>query len=137
MIQIRCYRNLPEEACYIRDLVFVQEQGFREEFDSVDVQASHIVLFVGEEPAGVCRVYGQDGQFFLGRVAVLPEYRGKGLGEAIVLAAEEQARTMGAKALQLHAQCHITGFYSACGYTAYGDVEYEQDCPHIWMKKEL
>ena len=44
--------GLPEEAKKIRLEVFVKEQGFEEEFDSVDDTAAHIVLFDGKLPSG-------------------------------------------------------------------------------------
>ena len=134
---VKAYPTLPEEACFIRELVFVQEQGFTDEFDAIDLTAVHLVLFVGEEPAAVCRVYQESGKFILGRVAVRQEFRGLGLGEQIVKAAETHAATKGAGELHLHAQCRITAFYEACGYTPYGEMEDDQGCPHIWMKKEV
>ena len=30
-----------------------------------------------------------------------------------------------------------SGFYEKQGYEPYGPVEYEEYCPHIWMKKKL
>lgn len=136
---VKVYPTLPEEACYIRETVFVQEQGFTDEFDKIDVTAAHLVLFVREEPAAVCRVFWDEdmAQFILGRVAVLQQYRGNGLGAAILQAAEAYTREQGGKELHLHAQCRITAFYEACGYDQYGEIEDDQGCPHIWMRKSL
>lgn len=58
MIYVKIYPTLPEEACWLRETVFVDEQGF-------------------------------------------------------------------------------TDFYETIGYTQYGEIEDDQGCPHIWMKKEL
>ena len=136
---VKVYPTLPEEACYIRETVFVQEQGFTDEFDKIDVTAAHLVLFVREEPAAGCRVFWDEdmAQFILGRVAVLQQYRGNGLGAAILQAAEAYTREQGGKELHLHAQCRITAFYEACGYDQYGEIEDDQGCPHIWMRKSL
>ncbi len=136
---VRIYTTLPEEACYIRETVFVQEQGFTDEFDKLDLVSTHLVLFAEDDPAAVCRVYWDDtmGQYILGRVAVLQEFRGQGLGGAVVKAAEDYVREQGGRALHLHAQCRITAFYEAIGYTPYGEIEDDQGCPHIWMKKDL
>lgn len=138
-MEIRIYHKLPQEAIDIRTTVFVLEQGFAEEFDGIDEIATHLVLFENGIPAAVCRVF-QDaatGKYLVGRVAVSREFRGRGLGASAMDAAESEGRKMGAEALHLHAQCRITGFYEAIGYTAYGPVEDDQGCPHIWMKKEL
>ena len=138
-MDIRIYCTLPQEAREIRQTVFVDEQGFEEEFDTTDNIATHLVLFENGIPAAVCRVFWDEamGQYLVGRVAVRKEFRGKGLGAAIVKAAEAQVRRMGGKELHLHAQCRITGFYEAIGYTSYGPVEDDQGCPHIWMRKRL
>lgn len=138
-MHVKIYPTLPEEACYIRETVFVQEQGFTDEFDKLDLISAHLVLFVREEPAAVCRVYWDEemGKYILGRVAVMQQYRGSGLGASILRSAEEYTREQGGKELHLHAQCRITAFYEACGYDEYGPIEPDQGCPHIWMKKNL
>ena len=138
-MHVKIYPSLPAEACYIRETVFVEEQGFTDEFDKLDVISTHLVLFVQDCPAAVCRVYWDDvrKQYILGRVAVLKEFRRQGLGGAIIKTAEDYLREQGGKELHLHAQCRITDFYEAIGYTPYGEIEDDQGCPHIWMKKRL
>ena len=39
------YDALPPEAAAIRQAVFVEEQGFQEEFDAIDRHALHLLLF--------------------------------------------------------------------------------------------
>ena len=138
-MEIKVYNTLPPQGRRIREEVFVREQGFQEEFDSIDGFATHILAMSEGSPAGICRVFWDEGrqQFLLGRVAVLRPFRMKGIGAALVKAAEQQARRMGGNSLHLHAQCRITGFYQALGYTAYGEIEDDQGCPHIWMEKQL
>ena len=137
MVYVKKYATLPEEACYIREAVFVEEQGFAEEFDKQDISATHFVLFVDGEPAAVCRVFQEDDQYIIGRIAVMPHFRRMGLGTAIIRSAEEYVLEQGGKALHLHAQCRITDFYEAIGYDQYGEVEDDQGCPHIWMRKTM
>lgn len=139
MVYVRIYPTLPEEACWLRETVFVEEQGFTDEFDKLDISSTHFVLFVQDHPAAVCRVYWDDamGQYILGRVAVSREFRRQGLGGAIVRAAEDHVQELGGQSLHLHAQCRITDFYEAIGYAQYGEVEDDQGCPHIWMMKKL
>ena len=139
MVYVKIYPTLPEEACWLREQVFVEEQGFTDEFDKLDLISTHLVLFLEDYPAAVCRVYWEEDlqQYILGRVAVGMEFRRQGIGGAIVKAAEDYIREQGGKSLHLHAQCRITGFYEAIGYTPYGPIEDDQGCPHIWMKKNL
>lgn len=45
MTYFKTCRLLPEDAAYIRKRVFVEEQGFSDEFDDTDTIAAHIVLY--------------------------------------------------------------------------------------------
>lgn len=135
----KIYNSLPKAASEIRTEVFINEQGFENEYDSIDETATHIVMFSGDTAVATCRVFWNDGtdSYVLGRLAVLKEYRGKNIGAAVVGEAENYVRKAGGNELRLHAQCRSTCFYEKLGYEQFGDVEYEEDCPHIWMKKQL
>lgn len=50
---------------------------------------------------------------------------------------EAQAKRLGAKEIELSAQCRATGFYEERGYAADGDEYLDEFCPHIQMKKKL
>lgn len=133
-------KSLPDGAKEIRHRVFVEEQGFQEEFDDVDGIAVHLVMYGGqEEPVATCRVFlDRDRQsYVLGRLAVIKEYRGRNLGSVMVKEAEKYVKKAGGTELSLHAQCRAAGFYRRLGYEEFGEVEEEQGCPHIWMRKAL
>ena len=137
---IKKFTPAPQQAIDVRIEVFVKEQGFRDEFDDIDDIAMHFVAFDDTEcPIGTCRVFVSDDAqvYLLGRLAVVKEYRTKGLGSQIVEAAEDYVRSVGGKEIRLHAQCRVAGFYEKIGYTSYGEIEEEEGCPHIWMKKEV
>ena len=72
-----------------------------------------------------------------GRLAVLPEARGGGLGAALLAETERLAREAGATEMHLHAQCRATPFYERRGYEQYGPVELDEHVEHIWMRKAL
>ncbi|MBQ2774825.1 MAG: GNAT family N-acetyltransferase [Clostridia bacterium] len=135
---IKTYTALPKEAAQIRQEVFVEEQGFREEFDTVDNSAYHVVLFTDGKAVATCRYFAdENGSYIVGRIAVLKKYRNKGLGSAVLRAAEEQIKQLGGDSVFLHSQLRAAEFYEKLGYFSYGEIEFEEDCPHIWMKKEL
>ncbi len=138
-MKIEIYDTMPEEARQIRQQVFIEEQGFSREFDETDKQAWHLVLYEGQMPAGTCRLFpGEEPHLFiLGRIAVQKVCRGKGFGAALVAEAERFAIARGGTVLAIHAQCRRTGFYEKLGFLAYGPVEDDQGCPHIWMKKQM
>lgn len=137
---VKIYENtLPPAAKAIRQKVFVEEQGFAEEFDAQDGAAAHILLFDGETPCAVCRVFAGDapGEMHIGRVAVLKEARGCGAGSAVMRAAEAYAVEKGAVRAVLSAQVQAKPFYEKCGYTAVGAIYPDQGCPHTDMYKQL
>ena len=134
---IKTYNELPAEAAKIREEVFVREQGFSEEFDTVDNSACHIVLFLDGKAVATCRYFSDGGSYKVGRIAVLKNYRGRNFGSAVLLEAEKQIAMLGGRSVILHSQLQACGFYEKLGYVPYGEIEPEEGCPHIWMKKEL
>lgn len=138
-MEIKTFNYLPDDAKNIRQAVFVDEQGFIEEFDDKDKDSLHIVLYENGEPAAACRVLFDDSKqcYMIGRVAVLKQYRKNHLGSSLLDTAEEYIRTKGGKLCAVSAQCRAEAFYSKSGYKAEGDMYYEEYCPHIFMKKIL
>ena len=129
---------LPEEARLLRTLIFIEEQGFVREFDDLDDAAVHIVAFDGDKPIGTCRYYPRpDGSYAIGRIAVAREYRGKGVGSALVLEAERRVALLGAKTTVVSAQLRAAGFYRSLGYTEQGSPYPEEHVPHILMIKGI
>lgn len=136
-IEFREYDYLPKEAIEIRETVFVKEQGFVEEFDSVDGTATHIVAFCDGKAASVCRFFEQEGYYLIGRIAVLQAYRSQGLGGSIIRYAEERISSVGGREIRIHAQARAEGFYKKLGYVSIGDYDFDENCRHIWMVKYL
>ncbi|GLW63177.1 acetyltransferase [Actinomadura rubrobrunea] len=127
------------DAEKIRFRVFVDEQGVPPELelDEHDADADHFLARVDGRPVGTVRMVRRDGTGVLGRLAVLPESRGAGLGAALVRAVERHAREAGLRSVELHAQTSARGFYERLGYEAYGEEDIEVGIPHIWMRKRL
>lgn len=137
-MEIRFYQGLCSQARAIREAVFVQEQGFINEFDEIDAAALHMVIYDGETAVATGRVYRDaGGVYHIGRVAVVKEYRGKHLGNRVLLALEQKAAEMGAQSVALSAQCAARGFYEKNGYAAAGEVYLDEHCPHIHMEKQI
>ncbi len=138
MITHRFYDTLPDEARDIRCEVFINEQKFENEFDDIDSNSIHIVLFCDGVPAATGRLFKDaDGLWHVGRIAVKKQFRGKALGAEVMRLIEEKAREKGAEKIVLSAQCRVRSFYEKCGYTAYGDVYLDEYCEHIRMEKAL
>lgn len=132
------YNALPDNAKLIRTEVFVEEQGFKNEFDESDEKCLHLVIFSDGTPAATGRIFPpQNGICVIGRIAVRKDFRGNKLGAEAVRLLEEKAREMEAERTALSAQYRVMGFYEKLGYRASGEIYNDEFCPHIHMEKNL
>jgi len=94
------------------------------EFDEHDgPDTKYIVLLDDIYPVATCRMYElSPGSVMLGRVVVLPEYRGSGLGRRTIQEAEAWARELGYTKALLESRVEKVSFYEALGYTATGST---------------
>jgi predicted GNAT family N-acyltransferase len=121
----------------IREMIFVTEQGFENEFDEIDEKAVHCVVYYGGFPAATGRLYERDGELHIGRIAVMRGCRGRKLGSKVMAELESYGAAQGAKECTLSAQTQAAEFYEKLGYRAVGEVYYDEFCPHIKMVKSL
>ena len=137
-MEMEITQGLPQGAREIRQAVFVEEQGFREEFDQTDQRAAHLVLFISGQAAATCRYFKkEEGTFLVGRIAVRKPFRKRGLGAELLKEAERRIAAKGGKRLLVHAQTQARGFYEKQGFSPFGGEDEEEGCPHVWMKKEI
>lgn len=121
----------------IRRQVFIEEQGVPEalEWDADDATALHLLaLTIEGKPIGCARLL-PDGH--IGRMAVLPDWRGLGVGKALLAGALRAARAAGHTHVKLSAQIHAAGFYQVAGFVSVGAEYEEAGIPHISMQKSL
>lgn len=121
----------------IREEVFLTEQGFSTEYDDIDKIAYHFIVYDGEKPIATARLYGNENPYHIGRVAVIREYRGKGIGAYVMSEVEKLAKEQGISSLVLSAQVRASDFYRKCGYKEFGNEYMDEFCPHIDMLKKL
>ncbi|MDA0978259.1 MAG: GNAT family N-acetyltransferase [Proteobacteria bacterium] len=121
----------------IRRQVFILEQGVPRdiEWDGRDEECWHwLATDVDDKPIGTGRLM-PEGQ--IGRMAVLEDWRGHGVGAAILEAAVEKARHLGMTEALLHAQSHAVNFYEKAGFAPQGDEYLEAGIPHLTMTRSL
>lgn len=135
-----------EPADYTRDLdalravrepVFVVEQHvpLDEEWDDLDPLSQHVLARdAAGRPIGTGRLTPQHK---VGRMAVLKDWRGRGVGAAILQALLDRARDLGYPSLTLHAQTHALGFYAGFGFEPFGEEFDEAGIRHRAMRLEL
>lgn len=129
--------NIPEVRT-LREEIFVIEQGFEEEFDSIDKDALHMVVLDGELPVATARTFkDENGDWYIGRIAVKKDMRGKGLGLFVMDEIEKIVRGKGGKKASLWAQTRAMSFYEKAGYKSTGETNMEEFCHHTKMEKML
>jgi predicted GNAT family N-acyltransferase len=118
----------------VRARVFVVEQGVPEEleWDGRDAQAVHLIAeTAGGLAIGTARLL-PGGR--LGRMAVLPDYRGQGVGSALLKQALVLAGQQGLGTLRLNAQIQVVSFYQRFGFETVGKRFEEAGIPHQAMR---
>lgn len=128
-----------EDAFRVRIAVFVDEQRIprEEELDDLDETAVHCIAYDGGEPVGAGRLVVTDGYGKIGRMAVLRDRRGSGIGARVLAALEQEGARRGLRCFRLSAQLSARGFYDRLGYASVGDVYDEVGIPHVAMEKLL
>ena len=129
-----------DRAYAIRRRVFIEEQHVPEEIelDADDARAFHALATVGKDAIGCGRMLDHgDGEVKIGRMAVLPEFRGTGVGREILRFMMKSARDRGLRKAVLHAQLTAEGFYLKEGFTPVGGVFEEGGIAHRKMVKPL
>ena len=127
-------------ACQaMRRSVFINEQGVSEadEVDGKDGDAVHLLASLNGYPVGAARVLPMGTTAKIGRVCVLRDHRGKGIGEAILEECHNSARRLGATRAILGAQLNALSFYERLGYRAYGAVFDDAGIDHRMMEISL
>ena len=130
----------PRDEAVLRALrheVFVVEQGVPDtlEWDGRDAACRHAIAFDDSGQAIGCGRLLPDGH--IGRMAVRREWRGRGVGAALLAKLVEIATAQGHARVALHAQSHAVPFYARAGFTAVGAPFVEAGIPHQTMQRVL
>jgi len=120
-ISVRVARTIDDfmRAAVIRGAVFVGEQKcpYDEEFDGNDFTATHLIGYVGDEPAGCLRIRYFSDFAKLERLVVRKEFRGRGLARKLVSTGVEFCQTKGYTHLRSYAQKRLVKFWGKCGFS--------------------
>lgn len=119
----------------VREAVFVHEQHvpLELEWDGRDAGAVHVVATDADNKViGTGRLLA-DGH--IGRMAVLPQWRTRGIGSAMLDALCQAARAQGIERVFLAAQIHAVGFYARHGFATFGEEFMDAGIPHRNMER--
>ena len=120
----------------IREKVFIEEQKVTSqlEWDGMDKDAIHFLAFKDKKGVGCARAFVIQNRMQLGRMAVLREYRGEGIGSALIQRAITLAKLNQLYAIDISAQCHAIDFYKKFGFEVTSDMYLDAEIPHRDMK---
>lgn len=121
------------DIAHVRRVVFIEEQAVPEtlEWETVDPECAWFIARAADGAVvGTVRLT-PDGR--IGRMAVLPLWRRRGVGVALLAAVVDEARRRGFDGVRLSAQTHAAPFYARYGFQPEGGVFQDAGIPHIAM----
>lgn len=134
VIKVRTQEEL-ESAFAVRRKVFVEEQGVDPglELDKEE-ESVHFLALSDNQPCGAARYRKTDNGYKLERFAVLKEFRGKRVGQALVAAVLDDIPDQ-AQVIYLNAQVDAVGLYAKFGFAIEGEQFEEAGIQHFKMVK--
>lgn len=131
------YAADPDVVHQVRDVVFVHEQQEPRDLerDALDPLSHHVVARdASGTPIGTARLTPEHR---IGRMAVLSAWRGRGVGDALLVALLDEARRRQWPDVSLHAQVAAEAFYTRHGFLPEGERFIEAGIQHQAMRRVL
>ncbi|TXI17494.1 MAG: GNAT family N-acetyltransferase [Nitrosomonas sp.] len=137
--RLRIVKWKDEEAALrsIRTAVFIHEQHVpvHLEWDEFDAISMHILAQdFDEQSIGTVRLLPNG---YVSRMAVLKEWRRKGIGTAMMQKLLQQAENLGVQQIKLNAQVSAIQFYERFGFQVFGKEFMDAGILHIKMELRL
>jgi predicted GNAT family N-acyltransferase len=143
-IELMPWERARAEASRIRFKVFVEEQGVPHdiELDEREPDCVHALAYEQGKAVGTGRLLPREEEngravAHIGRMAVLAECRGRGIGSRILESLVDRARERGEKLIALSAQVHALEFYRNHGFQPVGEIYHEAGIPHRKMRRAI
>lgn len=136
-VDIAEWANAERAIRSVRETVFIREQHVPAEleWDGLDPVCVHVLArSEAGDPIGTARLQS-DGK--IGRMAVLKEWRGRGVGQALLQTLLAIAASRRLTRVILTAQTHAIGFYEKAGFRALGDFFLDAGITHRMMILDL
>ncbi|WP_198264840.1 GNAT family N-acetyltransferase [sulfur-oxidizing endosymbiont of Gigantopelta aegis] len=135
------WQSHQEQLQHIRETVFIQEQKVpvKLEWDGLDEQALHIIAIEenNQQAIGSARILFTDSHAHIGRMAVLSDWRGQGIGSQILQCCIEQCRKKQVQKIILNAQVYVMEFYTQADFKITSDEFLDAGIAHREMTLAL
>ncbi|MDD3095825.1 MAG: GNAT family N-acetyltransferase [Candidatus Neomarinimicrobiota bacterium] len=142
-IRLETYRygcEIYRESNTLRSRILLESLGRSEPASDYDFPDIDIYLgaFLGERLIGTLILTPLDAKTVrMRQLAVDENFRGSGIGKALVEKSEAIARSHGFSLMMLHARVSVLEFYQKLGYERAGERFFEIEIPHWLMQKKL
>lgn len=129
IVDIVSWKDAGSALADIRRRVFIEEQSVPEslEWDGMDEEAVHVLALDATRAIGCARML-PGGR--IGRMAVLPEWRHRGVGRAMLEKLIALSREQGLAHVGLSAQTHAIPFYAKNGFKVCSEIYDDAGIPH-------
>jgi len=104
------------EESKLEDVKSIRRAVFSEEFDKDDINARHVLVSNEGTPAATGRLVIKQGVHTLGKIAVLPEFRGKLLGDLVLRMLIRAAYNRGGNQQWLQSPPSACAFFERLGF---------------------
>lgn len=106
------------QAFAIRAACFIGEQdvAFSEEFDGHDHAATHLIAYLGDEPIGTVRLRWFKSFAMPDQLAVIPHFRGHGVGSLLLEQARAIAEGRGSRRLYVRTTSQWARYFERLGW---------------------
>lgn len=130
------WKTYSQRLLNIRTTVFVEEQGVPAEIehDDLDEKSYHVLLVCDSSDVATGRLL-DDGH--IGRVCVLENFRGMGLGVLVIKSLILEASSRGMQEVLLSSQVQALEFYEKLGFEVSSEEYFEAGIPHVDMKLNI
>ncbi len=135
-ILFKWVKNSDYTDCFkIREEVFIKEQNIsrEDEYDGIDNKCSHIVGYIKNEPVATGRIIVKNNKHYLGRIAVIKKYRGKGYATELIKEMIIYLKRKKVSKVYLSSQLYVKELYEKIGFVTFGDIYLDCNIKHINM----
>jgi predicted GNAT family N-acyltransferase len=133
------YWDSPKQALLkaVREVVFIEEQHvpLYIEWDEHDQDAIHLLALDSSGQAIGCARILKKGR--IGRMAVMPDWRGKGIGLALLDEAMKICKSLGMQTVVISSQTHAIKFYQKVGFSVTSEVYIDANIWHVDMQRTI
>ncbi len=138
IIKPASFKEDHEEIFNIRNIVYIEGQDcpYDEEFDGYDDDSEHFLAYIDEKVVGYCRLRMVEKKAKLERFSVYEQWRGKGVGKALVKHLLKLLEERRIKVKYLNAQTRAKEFYEKLGFKERGELFFEAGIEHVAMYHE-